>query len=113
MDGMGEQQSGFEELLDGIPMWAQVFGGLVVLIFVCIVGLTLVTVVKNWRALRKAGVDPLAVQGELAGKLANSSLLADDKSLEERLRELEDLHGRGVISDEEYRVARQSALADG
>ena len=35
------------------------------------------------------------------------------KSLEERLRELDDLHTRGVISEAEHATARAKVLADG
>lgn len=35
------------------------------------------------------------------------------RPIEERLTELDDLHRRGVISDEEHRAARARALADG
>jgi uncharacterized membrane protein len=38
---------------------------------------------------------------------------APASSLEERLRELDDLHGRGVISDEERATTRARLLAEG
>jgi cytochrome c-type biogenesis protein CcmH/NrfG len=37
----------------------------------------------------------------------------DPSTLEERLRELDDLHGRGVITDEERATTRARLLAEG
>ena len=108
-----DQSEGFGSLFDGVPVFAQVFIAGVMVLFVLIVVFVVISSVKNWRALKKAGVDPLAVQGQLAGQLANSQLLAEEQSVEERLRELDDLHARGVISDEEHRTARAAALTDG
>jgi hypothetical protein len=82
-------------------------------LFVLIVVFIVISSVKNWRALKQAGVDPLAAQGQLAGQLANSDLLAGRQSTEDRLRELDDLRARGVINDEEHRAARAAALTDG
>ena len=83
--------------------------GLVVLGFV----LTIVGAVKGTKTLRKAGFNPLTAQAELAAKLMNSEMLAPAHTLEARLAELDDLHSRGVISDEEHTTARAKALADG
>jgi uncharacterized transporter YbjL len=82
-------------------------------IFVLVVVVIIVSWVKNWRAAKRAGLDPLAIQGQLAGQLANSQLLQGSKSIEERLDELDDLHARGVISAEEYTEARKAAIAEG
>ncbi len=97
----------------GMPTFMVAFFGIFLVIFVCIVAFSVVSAIRNWRALKKAGLDPMAAQGQLAGQLANSQLLAGQKSTEERLRELDDLRSRGVITEEEHRVARQSVLADG
>jgi uncharacterized transporter YbjL len=107
-----DQSGGFGDLFSEIPVFAQVFIAGVMVLFVLIVVFVVISSVKNWRALKKAGVDPLAAQGQLAGQLANSELLAGKQSTEDRLREIDDLHARGVISDEEHQAARAAALTD-
>lgn len=109
----GDQSEGFGDLFSGIPIFAQVFIAVVMVLFVLVVLFIVISSVKNWRALKKAGVDPLAAHGQLAGQLANSELLAGKQSTEDRLRELDDLRARGVISDEEHRAARAAALTEG
>jgi hypothetical protein len=74
---------------------------------------TFVGIAKGRRTLLDAGIDPLTAQAQLAAKLMNSELLSPAHTLEQRLAELDDLHRRGVISDEEHRTARAKALADG
>lgn len=86
----------------------------VALVFIGIVFVvTILGIVKGRRTLLDAGIDPLTAQAQLAAKLLNSELLAPGHSLEQRLTELDDLHRRGVISDEEHAIARAKALADG
>lgn len=86
----------------------------VALVFIGIVFVvTILGIVKGRRTLLDAGIDPFTAQAQLAGKLLNSEVLAPHKSLEERLRELDDLHTRGVISEAEHATARAKVLADG
>ena len=98
---------------EGIPDYVLWFGVAFLILFVVVVGFIIFTWVKNWRAFKQAGLDPIAAQSEIAGRLMNSELLAPEQTLEQRLGELDDLHARGVISDEEHRAARAKALSDG
>jgi hypothetical protein len=66
---------------------------LVVIMFVSVVLVIAVSASRSRRVLKDAGVDP--------------------STLEERLRELDDLHTRGVISDEERATTRARLLAEG
>ncbi|MBF4613889.1 SHOCT domain-containing protein [Curtobacterium sp. VKM Ac-1376] len=50
------------------------------------------------------------MQEDIAHRALQSRTLAPDRPLEQRLAELDDLHARGVISDEEHRAARAAAL---
>ena len=67
MNDQGET-SGFGDLLIEMPGWMQVFIVIVATLAALIFVLAIVSMVKNWVALRRAGIDPLAAQGELAGK---------------------------------------------
>ena len=70
---------------------------------------------RRRKILRDAGLDPMMASVQMEARLANSALLAPAgsaaKTVEERLAELESLHGRGVISSEELRAARAKVLA--
>ena len=85
-------------------------------IFFCVVaGLVLLGFVRtfwllarNRKALRAAGYDPGVAGVQMADRFLRSQ---KRPSLEARLKELDDLHARGVISDEEHARARQEALA--
>ena len=104
---------GSDGLFSGIPVFMQVFMvGFVVVFFLSLAFIVFIWI-RNWRALKSAGLDPLAAQSQIVGQLANSDLLAGKQSTEDRLRELDDLHARGVISDEEHRTGRAAALTDG
>ncbi|WP_416395422.1 MULTISPECIES: SHOCT domain-containing protein [unclassified Curtobacterium] len=69
-----------------------------------------VTVVLRSARMAKRGQNPFTMQEDLAYQAMQSRTLAPEKSLEQRLAELDDLHARGVISDDEYRAARAEAL---
>lgn len=100
-------------MFHGAAVLMVVFGLLFVVIFVTVVVVMVTSVSRSRRALRDGGLDPLAAEAQLAARAANSQLLAPRRPLEERLRELDDLHTRGVISTEEHAAARAAALADG
>jgi hypothetical protein len=69
---------------------------------------TIYTAVRNRNALKAAGYDPLTAQVQMADRFIRSQ---EHPTLESRLKELDDLHARGVISDEEHAKARADALA--
>jgi cytochrome c-type biogenesis protein CcmH/NrfG len=69
-----------------------------------------VTIVLRSARMAKRGQNPFTIEEDLAYQAMQSRTLAPEKSLEQRLAELDDLHARGVISDEEHRSARAEAL---
>ena len=100
-------------MASGVGVLIVVFFVLFVFLFVGVVFFMVMTAARSKRALEEGGLDPLAAEAQLAARAANSQLLAPRRSLEDRLRELDDLRSRGVISDEEHASARAKALADG
>lgn len=70
----------------------------------------IVTVIVRSTRMAKRGQNPFTLQEDLAYQATRSQALAPSKTLEQRLAELDDLRARGVISDEEHRVARAEAL---
>jgi uncharacterized membrane protein len=107
--GMGDPVSGVASGMAGVM-------GLFAVIFVGIVVFGIVVAVRKYRVLKDAGIDPLAVDATIAAKVIKSGALAPAstatpaKTLEERLRELDDLRARGVITEDEHREARAAAL---
>jgi cytochrome c-type biogenesis protein CcmH/NrfG len=89
-------------------VWSLVMvGGVIV-----VLGTIAVIVLAVYRSTRMAnrGQNPLTLTEDLAFQATQSATLAPVKSLEQRLAELDDLHARGVISDDEHRAARADAL---
>lgn len=89
-------------------VWSLVMvGGVIV-----VLGTIAVIVLAAYRSTRMAnrGQNPLTLTEDLAFQATQSATLAPVKSLEQRLAELDDLHARGVISDDEHRAARADAL---
>ena len=65
--------------------------------------------VRNWRVMKAKGVDPITAQAEITARMATGRIV-EGPSVEQRLRELDDLHSRGVISDDEHREGRRKIL---
>ncbi len=94
----------------GIPGWFiafLVFGAIVLVIGIA---------ASIWKffVLRAGGLNPLIAREQLEAKLNRSQLAAPpvaEKSIEQRLAELDDLHERGVISDAELAAARAKIIA--
>lgn len=80
-----------------------------VLVAVAVVVTIVLAVVRAGRVAR-AGHNPLTLETDLAVRALDSAALQRPRSLEDRLRELDGLRARGVISDEEHRAARTAAL---
>jgi hypothetical protein len=103
--------AGFE---DSTPLGFTLFAGFVVAFIVVVFVVTMVGLFRNWRLMKRQGMDPMTANAQLMAQLSKSQLLApaDEQrpSLEQRLDELESLHQRGRISDEEYAEARRKAL---
>lgn len=61
--------------------------------------------VRSARAARRAGIDPFTSDAQLLAQAVSGR-----PGIEQRLRELDDLHRRGVISAEEHRAGRTAAI---
>ena len=71
---------------------------------------TIIIAVMNWKKAADAGVNPLTMETEAMTTLIKSKALAPEKSLEARLKEVDDLLARGVISKAEHTTARAEVL---
>ena len=80
---------------DGPPAFVEALYVVFPVLFVLVLGFIVYTSVRNARALKKAGYDPLTAQVQMADRLSKGF---EGTSLEARLAELDDLHARGVIS---------------
>ena len=86
--------------------------GVVALFILTVFVLGVMSAVRSRRVLRESCLDPLAAHAQIAARLAHGPLGAQQKSREQRLAELDDLHRRGVITTAEHDSARTAALAD-
>ena len=81
---------------------------------ICVfIGLVFVFVVyagvKNWNAMRAKGINPITAQAEITARMATGKIV-EGPSVEQKLKEIDDLHARGLISDEEHQEGRKRAL---
>ena len=95
------------------PPFFLIMFGVVATFIVVVLVMGVVSAVRSRKVLRDAGLDPLAAHAQIAARLAHGPLGAQEKSLEQRLAELDDLHRRGVISSTEHEAARAEALRAG
>jgi len=115
-DGFAPVVPGLGETVDGTVGVVQGFAGLVTVLVIGGIVFSIVVGVRKYRILRDAGADPFTVDAAVAAKVLKSDMLAPgtpqpaERSVEERLRELDDLRGRGVITDDEHREARAAVL---
>lgn len=94
---------GNDSFFSGAPTW------FVVLFFgMLVVGGVLM--LMNWKKAADAGVNPLTMETEAMTTLIKSQALAPEKSLEERLAELDALHAKGTITAAELAAARAEVL---
>ena len=95
----------------GIPGWFIAFLVIAAIIVVIGIGIS----IWKFSVLRSGGLNPLIAREQLEAKLNRSQLAAPpaaaEKSIEQHLAELEDLHERGVISDAELAAARAKIIA--
>ena len=61
---------------------------------------------RSARAAKRAGIDPFTSEAQLIAQAVGGS----GPTLEQRLKELDDLHRRGVISAEEHQRGRAQAI---
>ena len=89
------------------------------LVFACVAVIVLVgfayviySIVRNRRALRRAGHDPDTIQADLTNRVMRSDLLGSTaQSTEQKLAELDRLHTAGTINTAERDAARAAILA--
>lgn len=92
---------------------------------VLMIGFGIFVAVRNYRAAKRQGMDPFAVETELAGRVYNSALLAPPAGAAqpgrtgqhaatkaERLQEIEDLYRNGAITSAERQRARDAVLTE-
>ncbi|MFC0681687.1 SHOCT domain-containing protein [Lysobacter korlensis] len=85
--------------------------GIVLAVVIAGFAVTVALLAVNARRVRRAGHNPVTLNADLAVRVLESDLLAPGRSKEHRLRELDDLHARGVITAEEHRTARAEVLS--
>lgn len=66
----------------------------------------------NFKKAADAGVNPLTMETEAMTRLITSDVLAPEKSVEQRLAELDALQTRGVITATEHAAARAEIIKD-
>ncbi|GAA1253714.1 SHOCT domain-containing protein [Oryzihumus leptocrescens] len=101
--------------LGGAPSGFRLFFGVVVTLVVLGFVAVFATVAYRAKAARRAGLDPLAGDIQLAGQLRRSALLApagEGKTTAARLAELDTLHRSGAITDEEWNAQRARVLSE-
>jgi hypothetical protein len=65
---------------------------------------------RNRKVLRAGGVDPRTLGAQIADQMAHGTALPSGMTIEQHLAELESLHDKGTISDEDYAAARAKAI---
>jgi hypothetical protein len=74
-----------------------------------------VTAIWRFSVLRSGGLNPFVAREQLEARLNQSQMLRPppvaEKSIEQRLAELDDLHERGLISDAERAAGRAKIIA--
>jgi hypothetical protein len=94
-----------------IPTAFLFFFGAVLTMAVCIIVLAVVTMVRNRRVFRQAGIDPGTVGSQLAVRyLSGQTPRPSLRPVSDRLAELTDLRDRGLITPEEYQARRAQIL---
>jgi len=104
----------------GIPIFLKIFFAIFAVFFVVVLALIIVGMVKSWKAAKAAGLDPLAAEAQLAGKLAQSTLLQSSAErssshvadVRTRLDTLDALRGSGSVDEDEYRRQRERILSE-
>ena len=88
-----------------------------VVVFIALVGAIVAAVIwyRNQAKIVQSGNDPTTFETDLAIRLMQSNALAPEeteKSVGQRLAELDALHSAGTISDKELEAARARVISD-
>jgi hypothetical protein len=99
------------EMVDtGFPALIGVGFAVFAVFFVLVLGVIVVSAVKRYRAAKAAGLDPFAADVQVMGRVHDSALLAPERSVQERLAEVDELARTGAISAAERDEARARIL---
>lgn len=94
----------------GLPALIGVGFAVFAVFFLVVLVLIVVSAVKRYRAAKQAGLDPFAADVQVMGRVHDSALLAPERSVEERLAEVDQLARTGSISEAERDAARARIL---
>jgi hypothetical protein len=94
----------------GFPAAIGVAFTVFVVFFVVVLALIAVSAVKRYRAAKQAGLDPFAADVQVMGRVHDSALLAPERSIQDRLAEVDELARTGSISAAERDEARARIL---
>jgi hypothetical protein len=94
----------------GFPALVGIGFAVFAVFFVVVLALIVVSAVKRYRAAKAAGLDPFAADVQVMGKVHDSALLAPERSIQERLAEVDELARSGSISAAERDAARARIL---
>ncbi|MGN6246151.1 MAG: hypothetical protein ACTHQ3_21075 [Motilibacteraceae bacterium] len=119
---------GNDGLLTGAPTGFAVMFVVVLILIACGFVLTVVGAVRRAQVSRREGLDPFAADIQMTGALRRSALLAptqpaagederegarqDERTVAERLAEVDALHAAGTIDAAERAAARERILRD-
>ena len=87
-------------IIGGLGIFA-VFFVLAGIFILLIVVFMIFSIVRRYRAAQQAGLDPFAGDIQVMGQVKNSALLAPERSVADRLAEVDQLHAAGTISADE------------
>lgn len=79
--------------------------------FILVVLLMIISAVRRVRVAKEEGVDPFAADIQAMGAVTSSAVLAPDRTIPERLAEVDALHASGAITDTEYDEARARIIS--
>ncbi|MFN8169004.1 MAG: hypothetical protein U0S36_09500 [Candidatus Nanopelagicales bacterium] len=94
----------------GVPWAIGLAFAVFILFFLTVVVLIIVSGVKRYRVSKKVGLDPFAGDIQMMGTVNSSALLAPERSVADRLAEIDQLAAAGQISSEEKEAARARIL---
>lgn len=95
----GFSDSGFDAIFSIFPI-----------LFIGVIVVGVILTAMNWKKAADAGVNPLTMETEAMTTLIKSKALAPDRTVEQRLADLDALHAKGTISAAELTAARAEVL---
>ena len=98
-------------IIGGLGIFA-VFFVLAGIFILLIVVFMIFSIVRRYRAAQQAGLDPFAGDIQVMGQVKNSALLAPERSVVDRLAEVDQLHAAGTISADELAASRARILGE-